>query len=64
MGYIEDFQRDFREMLAGKHDAEAIVAYVADKLVESYRNGLVDGKKSLQRGDKRPPKARNFGQAK
>jgi hypothetical protein len=64
MGYIEDFQRDLIDRLkhanADLESAEQIMKWTSDKVVESYRNGLVDGKKKLD--GTRPPK-RTFGQA-
>jgi hypothetical protein len=63
MGYIKDFQVKLLELprtLTTREDADAIVSIVCDKLVESYRNGLLDGKKPPQL-EFRPRGARAWG---
>ncbi len=38
MGHLQDVEAELRERLA-KDDSEAVVAWVKEKILESYRNG-------------------------
>jgi|GEM_PF-1389244 len=62
MGYIQDLEKELREEL-GHMDAEQLIKYFKDKILESYRNGLKAGKAT--RGSRRAaqPKAEIYGQA-
>jgi hypothetical protein len=40
MSYIQDIERELRQLLRGGEPEEAIVAFVKQKLAHSYRNGL------------------------
>lgn len=54
MNYMEEFERDFREVLS-KGDFEATVQWVKDRVLQSYRNGR-RGPKAAQ-GGRRQSKA-------
>ena len=57
MGYITEFGDRLAEMLYGLPDEQrrAILDFVKDELMQSYKNGLRDaGKKPPRRDDKRP----------
>ena len=62
MGYIQDLEKELREEL-GHMDAEQLVKYFKDKVLESYRNGLKAGKAT--RGSRRAstPRVKDDGQA-
>lgn len=48
MGYIQDIEREVRELLdAG--DTDAVVRFVKEKVLESYKNGIKEGKKPKQK---------------
>ena len=48
MGYIQDIERDVRGLLnAG--DTDAVVRFVKDKVLESYKNGIEEGKKPTKK---------------
>lgn len=52
MGYMDEIERAFREIL-GKGDAEATVRWVKETILQSYRNG--------QAAPKRAGRARRSG---
>ena len=44
MGYIQDIERDVKELLC-HNDPDDVIRFVKEKVLESYKNGLRDGKK-------------------
>jgi hypothetical protein len=57
MGYITEFGERLAELLYGVPDEQrrAILDFVKDELMKSYKNGLRDARnKPPQRNDKRP----------
>ena len=50
MGYIQKVEHEIRELLANTRfeiepeDEQLITAFVKEKVLESYRNGIVEGK--------------------
>jgi len=62
MGYIQDLEKELREQL-GQMDAEQLIKYFKEKVLESYRNGMKAGKAT--RGSRRTarPQAESHGQA-
>ena len=56
MSYIEQFEQELIAKLQGKEDDAAIVRRVAEKVLESYRNGIKagrDGKTVIRDGKSR-----------
>lgn len=52
MGYIQDIERDVRGLLdAG--DTDSVVSFVKEKVLESYKNGIEEGKKPRSRKRKK-----------
>ena len=46
MSYIADFEAELaRKLDAGTEDTAAIVRFVSEKVLESYRNGITAGQK-------------------
>ena len=45
MSYINEFEVELRTKLNGSEDEDTIIAWVSEKVLESYRNGLKAGKK-------------------
>ena len=39
MGHLEEIETTLRELIA-RNDAEALVAWVKERVLESYKNGL------------------------
>ena len=58
MGYIQDLERDLRKLLQGieKNKQDEIVRFVAEKVLESYKNGL--------KGVKSAKQSKKFGKGK
>ncbi len=49
MSYIADFEAELaRKLDAGTEDTAAIVRFVSEKVLESYRNGINAGQKGEQ----------------
>ena len=46
MGYIQDLERELRRLLA-EGDDEIVIKFVKEKILESYKNGLRDGKQKV-----------------
>ena len=48
MGYMQDVEQELRQRLADFQDTvipmDAVVTFVKEKLLESYRNGIAAGK--------------------
>ena len=45
MTYIEQFEQELVKKLQGKEDSAAIIRWVSEKVLESYRNGITAGQK-------------------
>jgi hypothetical protein len=45
MSYIETFEAELMDKLQGSEDAAAIVKWVSEKVLESYKNGITAGRK-------------------
>ena len=45
MGYMQEFEAELRKRLASGLTADDVVTWVKKKVLESYRNGLSEGKK-------------------
>jgi len=43
--YIEQFEQELISKLNGNEDNAAVVRWVAEKVLESYRNGITAGQK-------------------
>ena len=43
MGYIQDFERELTTLLENG-DEQAIVKFVKEKVIESYKNGIMSAK--------------------
>ncbi len=43
MGYIQDIERDVKELLC-HNDPDDVIRFVKEKVLESYRNGIAEGK--------------------
>ncbi len=50
MGYIQDIERDVKELLC-HNDPDDVVNFVKEKVLESYKNGLRDGKKPRKQSE-------------
>lgn len=48
MSYIEQFEQELISKLNGNEDNAAVVRWVAEKVLESYRNGITAGQKGAQ----------------
>jgi uncharacterized membrane-anchored protein len=64
MTYIEQFEGELTKKLEGPEEMAAIIRWVSEKVLESYRNGITAGQKGAQvirHGKSRrpfPPQAR------
>lgn len=48
MSYIEEFEKELIGKLDGQEDTAAIVRWISEKVLESYRNGITAGEKGTQ----------------
>jgi hypothetical protein len=48
MSYITEFEVELEKKLNGSEDTATIIAWVAEKILESYRNGIKAGQKGEQ----------------
>lgn len=65
MNYVEQFEQDLVKKLDGKDDSASIVRWAAEKLIESYKNGIAAGQKGatlMRKGASR--RSGYFGKAK
>ncbi|MGD0206170.1 MAG: hypothetical protein ABSC89_00960 [Verrucomicrobiota bacterium] len=54
--YIEQFEQELISKLNGNEDNAAVVRWVAEKVLESYRNGITAGQKGatvIRKGESR-----------
>jgi hypothetical protein len=64
MSYIEQFEQELIAKLNGKEDNAAVVRWVAERVLESYKNGITAGQKGakvIRKGESRRRGA--FGKA-
>ncbi|MES3030955.1 MAG: hypothetical protein V4697_00920 [Patescibacteria group bacterium] len=47
MTYIQEFEAELLKKLNGSEDEFAIVRWVSEKVLESYRNGITAGQKGV-----------------
>ena len=45
MSYIKDFEAELLKKLRGTEDDAAVVHWVCERMLESYRNGITAGQK-------------------
>ena len=60
MSYIEQFEQELIKKLQSSEDAAAIVRWVSEKVLESYRNGITAGQKGTQVIRKGQSRRRSF----
>lgn len=48
MTYIQEFEKELSQKLNGNEDSAAIVRWICEKVLESYRNGITAGQKGAQ----------------
>jgi len=48
MTYIKQFEEELVKRFQGSEDAAAIVRWISEKVLESYRNGITAGQKGAQ----------------
>jgi len=56
MSYIEQFEQELLGKLNGNEDTAAVVRWVSEKILESYRNGITAGQKGatvIRKGESR-----------
>lgn len=46
--YIQEFEAELLKKLEGGEDTAAIVRWISEKVLESYRNGIAAGQKGKQ----------------
>lgn len=47
MTYIEQFEAELAQKLNGAEDTAAIIRWISEKVLESYRNGITAGQKGV-----------------
>ena len=56
MTYIQQFEAELAKKLEGGEDTAAIVRWVAERVLESYKNGIAAGEKGakvIRKGESR-----------
>jgi uncharacterized membrane-anchored protein len=48
MTYIEQFEQELVKKLQSSEDSAAIVRWISEKVLESYKNGITAGRKGAQ----------------
>ena len=48
MSYINEFEQELKAKLNGPEGEDAILRWVSEKVLESYRNGITAGQKGAQ----------------
>ena len=65
MTYIKEFETELIAKLNGKEDTTAIVRWISEKVLQSYKNGITAGQKGAQVIRKGESRSRSsFGKAK
>jgi hypothetical protein len=65
MSYIKDFEIELTTKLDSNEDTASIVRWIAEKVLESYKNGIAAGQKGAQVIRKGESRRRGvFGKAK
>ena len=58
MSYIEQFEQELVKKLQSSEDSSAIVKWISEKVLESYKNGIAAGQKGatvIRKGQSRRP---------
>jgi len=58
MSYIEQFEQELVKKLQSSEDSSAIVKWISEKVLESYKNGITAGQKGatvIRKGQSRRP---------
>jgi hypothetical protein len=64
MSYIEEFESELARKLLSNQTSEAIVHWVSEKVLESYRNGIKAGQKgAVVKRDGKSRRRGPFGKA-
>ncbi len=58
MGYMQDFEREIKELLQ-KGDASVVIKFVKEKVLESYKNGILAAK-MVEAGKEAERKGKKF----
>lgn len=66
MSYISEFEAELQAKLQSNQNDEALIGWVSEKVLESYRNGIKAGQAGKtvirdgksRRGDRLPPTSR------
>ena len=45
MGYMNEFEAELRKKLNGQEGEDAVVKWICETVLQSYKNGITDGKK-------------------
>ena len=56
MSYIDEFEVELAKKLASTEDPAAIIRWISEKVLESYRNGITAGRKGatvIRKGESR-----------
>ena len=48
MTYIEQFEQELVKKLQSSEETAAIIKWISEKVLESYRNGITAGQKGVQ----------------
>ena len=48
MSYIKEFEQQLADKLNRNEDKASIVSWVSEKVLESYKHGIIAGKKALR----------------
>ena len=52
MSYITDFEGELIKKLESAENRTSVVRWISEKVLESYKNGVIAGKNSSQRNHK------------
>jgi uncharacterized membrane-anchored protein len=63
MSYIETFEAELAAKLNSEEEVGAIIRWISEKVLESYRNGITAGQKGTQVIRKGQSRRRGFTQA-
>jgi hypothetical protein len=56
MTYMEQFESELVKKLQGKEDSAAVIRWICEKVLESYKNGITaggNGAKVIRKGESR-----------